>query len=154
MLKLSKVFVSTIPNTQLSYCKYHYRNGLKTYKLSEKKKINDAKLAAKKEKLDKINEKKKLLKEMNATRESNGLTPLKHLPVIKKKIENTIEQSTQQIQQYIPETIGCVAILKTGINKGKQCGCKKINTNGLCKRHDLKKENLNELNIEKIFCNC
>lgn len=142
-------YTSTIPNTQLSYCRYHYREGLKTYKMSEKKKIIDAKLAAKKEKMDKINEKKKLLEEMNAKRESNGMAPLKRLPVIKKKVENIVEQQEQQIQQYIPEDVGCIAILKTGINKGKQCGCKKICVNGLCKRHSSKEDKNDELNVEK-----
>jgi hypothetical protein len=30
----------------------------------------------------------------------------------------------------------CVCILKTGVNKGKACGCQVIpNSNGLCSRH-------------------
>ncbi len=133
-------YVAIIPNTQISYCRYHYRAGLKSYKMSEKKKIMDAKLALKKEKEDKINERKKQLHYMNAERESKGLTPLKRLNILKKKIENIVEQ-VQTIQQYVPDDdIGCIAILKSGPNKGKNCRCKKIEANSLCKRHSQKYE--------------
>jgi len=131
-------YVSIIPNTQLFYCIYHYKKAIKSYKISEKKKVLDAKIAAKKEKNDKMNEKKKLLEEKNAERESKGLVPLKRLPVIKKKIENIVEQ-VQTIQQYVPEEdIGCIFIQKSGPKKGKNCRCKKIEANGLCKRHSVK----------------
>lgn len=143
-------YVATIPNTQLSYCKYHYREGLKSYKMSEKKKILDSKLAAKKEKDDKMNEKKKLLEEKNAERELKGLPPLKRLPIIKKKVENVVEQQGHQIQQYVPEEEnGCSAILKSGPNKGNKCGCKKLEANGFCKRHSPKDDKNDELKVEK-----
>jgi hypothetical protein len=143
-------YVSTIPNTELAYCKYHYRNGLKNYKMSEKKKIMEEKSNLKKEREEKINERKKLLEEKNAEREAKGLTPLKRLPIIQKKIENVVEQG-QPIQSYVPEQeqLGCTAILKSGPNKGKECGCKKIATNGLCKRHVAKEEINNELKFDK-----
>jgi len=133
-------YTTIIPNTQLSYCRIHYKRGLKSYKMSEKKKILDAKIEAKKKKDYNMNQKKKLLEEMNTERESKGLAPLKRLPVVKKKIENIIEQG-HTIQQYIPDDdICCIAILKSGANKGKTCGCKKIEANGLCKRHIPKDE--------------
>lgn len=44
------------------------------------------------------------------------------------------------LQQYVlVEDLVCNAILKSGKNKGKACGCKKIGSNGLCKRHIPKK---------------
>jgi len=142
-------YVSLIPNTQLSYCRYHYRDGLKSYKMAEKKKIIDAKLKAQKEKEDKLNEKKKQLEELNQKREELGLSPLKRLP-LKKKVENIVEQQNQDIQLYVPEeNNGCIAILKSGPNKGKICGCKKIEANSLCKRHCQKDEINNELKVEK-----
>ena len=52
-------YITTIPNTELSYCRYHYRRGLMNYKMAEKKKILDAKILAKKEKEDILNKKKK-----------------------------------------------------------------------------------------------
>ena len=104
----------------------HYKEAIKSLKMSEKKKLMDAKLASKKEREDK---KKKLLEEKN----------LKH-GVNKTKVENIVEHDTLVIQQYVleEEVEGCSAILKTGLNKGKLCGCKKIENNGLCKRHSVK----------------
>ena len=129
-------YVSTIPNTQLSYCRYHYREGLKKHKIFEKNKINNAKVLLKKEKENKLIEMKKQLEEKNIEREKIGLPPLKRLPTIKNKVENIVEQHHNSIQQYVPEEDnGCNAILKTGPRKGNMCGCKKIMVNGLCKRH-------------------
>lgn len=148
--KCTRKYVAIIPNTQLSYCRYHYREGLQKYKTAEKKKILDCKLAAKKEKEDKMNDKKKLLEEKNAERELMGLPPLKRLPIIKKKVENIVEQQGQPIQQYVPEEDnGCSAILKSGPNKGNKCGCKKLEANGLCKRHSPKDDKNYELKVEK-----
>ena len=100
------------------------------------------KFVLKKEKLD---ERKKLFEEKNAEREAKGLPPLKRLPVIKKKVENIVEQQNNPIQQYVPDLVqfGCNAILKSGPNKGKLCGCIKIQENGLCKRHLPKDVNNN-----------
>ena len=88
-----------------------------------------------------------LFEEKNIERVAKGLPPLKHLPVLKKKVENVIEQQNQPIPQYVPEeNEGCHAILKSGPNKGKQCGCKKLEANGLCKRHNQKDP---EIKVEK-----
>lgn len=109
-------YVSTIPNTELSYCKYHYKQGLKSQLLSEKN---------------------KLLEEKNKERALKGLAPLKRL-VKKKNINENIVHTPLQVGEYIPEEqIGCKAILKTGVNKGKLCGCKKLDTSGFCKRHSI-----------------
>ena len=131
-------YVSLISQTQLYYCRFHYKETITSIKMSEKKKIMDAKLesklAAKKEYEDNLNVKKKLLEETNAERVKNGLLPLKRL---RTKVENIVEHQDHVIQEYISEEEpeGCSEILKTGINKGKLCGCKKIENNGLCKRH-------------------
>jgi len=98
--KCREIYVSNILNTQLSYCKYHYKNGIRDYK-------------------------RKLLLE----REANGLLELKE----KKQIVNVIEQENLIMPDQAQ--IGCNAILKFGPNKGKYCGCKKININSLCNRH-------------------
>lgn len=144
--KCSYKYVATIPNTQLLYCRYHYRCGLRNHKMCEKKKTMDAKLIAKKEREEKRNERKKLLEEKNAEREAKGLLPLKRLPISKKNVENIVKKQNNPIQQYVPdEEYGCCVILKYGINKGKKCGCKKIDTNGLCKRHSSKDEINNDV---------
>ena len=133
-------FVTLISETQLYYCKHHYKEAIKSLKISAKKNIMEAKLAIKKESEDKLLEKKKLLEEQNAERVKNGLLPLKRIKI---KVENIVENQSHVIQNYISEEglEGCTAILKTGTNKGKLCGCKKIENDGLCKRHSLKVNN-------------
>ncbi len=147
--KCSYKYVSNIPNTEKTYCKYHYRTGLRNHKMSERKKLKELKAQVAKEREEKMNERKKLLEEKNAERYAKGLPPLKRLPIIKKKTENVVEQQNQPIQQYVPdeEQIGCIAILKSGPNKDKKCGCKKIEANGLCKRHCPKVKIDDELNV-------
>ena len=131
-----------------------YRSELKNHKILENKNILDEKnkekpeLKNKKEEL--LNERKKLFEEKNIERVAKGLPPLKHLPVLKKKIENVIEQQNQPFPQYAPEeNDGCHAILKSGPNKGKQCGCKKLEANGLCKRHKQKDPKIKVEKVEK-----
>lgn len=134
-------FVAFIPNTELSYCTFHYKSGMKKYKLQEKQKKLEEK---KKQKEDILNARQKLLEEKNSQRAEKGLPPLKTLPRIKPVIENVISQG-QPIGQYVPDAedinqieTGCKMILKTGPNKGKSCGCKKIYKDDLCKRHSPK----------------
>jgi hypothetical protein len=119
-------YVTFISETKSYYCKHHYKEAIKSLKMSEKKKLMDAKLASKKEREDKKN---KLTEEKNLKQ-----------GVKKTKVENIVEHDTLVIQQYVleEEVEGCSAILKTGLNKGKLCGCKKIENNGLCKRHSVK----------------
>jgi hypothetical protein len=133
----SRQYVANIPNTDLLYCRFHYKNGVKDLKMEQKQEEIAKKMLLKKEKQDKLDERKKLFEEKNAEREAKGLPPLKRLPVIKKKVENIVEQQNNPIQQYVPELghFGCNATLKSGPNKGKLCGCMKIQKNGLCKRH-------------------
>jgi hypothetical protein len=143
--KCNQKYVAKIPNCDLSYCKYHYRIGLKKFKLEVKNKLLEEKnklLEAKK----KIQEEKiKKLEELNIERLSKGLKPLKRLPIIKKVIENVV-QPGGPIAIYNPNEQGlqvCQAILKSGVNKGNICGCK-IFENQFCKRHSNKKKPSNE----------
>jgi len=131
-------YVAFIANTDLSYCSFHYKGGLKKYKLKEKQKKIEEK---NKQKEDILKARQKLFEEKNLQRAEKGLLPLKNLPRIKPVIENIISPGLP-IVQYIPEEteenktiIGCKMILKTGINKGKSCGCKKLYKDDLCKRH-------------------
>ena len=137
------MYVTPIENTDKTFCIYHYKNGLKQIKNEEKQKKIEEKLKEKEEKLKEKEEKQKLLDEKNAERLEKGLMPLKRLPIVKKKIQNVV----QQIGQYVPEgeetsiepeIIECKSILKSGPNKGLKCGCKKIYADGLCKRHSVK----------------
>jgi hypothetical protein len=149
-------YVAAIPGTTTLYCKLHYRNAIKLHKVSlknlalaDKNKQKEDKLEEMKKIIDErkkiIDERKKIFDERNAERATKGLPPLKRLPIIKKKLENEIQES-QPIGQYVPDVdeqvkTGCTTILKSGPNKGTQCCCKTVNENGICKRHvskDLK----------------
>ena len=136
-------YSAAIPNTELYYCKFHYKKGLKYQKTSEKNKLLEEK---KKQMEEKIKQKEELIKdkqqkieELNKERIAKGLKPVKR--IIKKKIEN-ITQPGEAITIYIPESednnelIGCKAILKSGVNKGNPCGFKLIYVNLLCKKHN------------------
>jgi len=141
-------YVVFLPDTELSYCTFHYRSSLKKYKLKEKQQKLDEK---KKQKDESLVARQKLLEEKNLLRAEKGLSPLKNLPRLKPKVENIVIPG-QTIGQYISEeqqitstntntntntntSLNCKMILKTGPNKGKECGCKKIVENNLCKRH-------------------
>ena len=128
------LYCAVIPNTELSYCNSHYRAGLVKHKQSVKQALKNEKEKIK-------NDKQKLLDEKNAERVANGLKPLKYLSK-----KNTV-QSLIQISQYVSdeenenvisnmeENPGCKSVLKSGPNKGKQCGCLKLFKDGMCKRH-------------------
>ena len=146
-------YVALIPGTSTSYCNLHYRSAFKIHKVSlknialeEKNKLKEEQHKLKENKLGErkkiFDERKKIFDERNAERATKGLPPLKRLPVIKKKLENEVQEA-QPIGQYVPDAddqvkIGCKTILKSGPNKGTQCCCKTVNENGLCKRHVVK----------------
>jgi hypothetical protein len=151
--KCQQCYVATIPYTSLTYCEIHYYTGLKYYKMEEKQKILDKKIEAKKEKEQQMNERQKLLEERNAERILKGLAPLKHLPTIKTKPKNVvIVENVEDVEDQNnsnTEYYECKAILKRGPNKGNNCGCKKIVSNGLCKRHMSKvKVDTNESQVD------
>uniref|UniRef100_A0A6C0KQC7 Uncharacterized protein n=1 Tax=viral metagenome TaxID=1070528 RepID=A0A6C0KQC7_9ZZZZ len=129
-------YVAFIPNTEFSYCTFHYKKAVRKYNKNEKNKKLEEKAKLKEEILMK---RKKLFEEKNLERAEKGLPPLKNLPSLKKEKENVVIQSIE-IQEYIPEVeneviLTCKGILKSRINKGKQCECKKIFKDGFCKRH-------------------
>ena len=174
-------YVGNIPNTNLHYCKIHYKKGFKEFQLAEHTKKMEEK---KKLKESILNERQQLMDAKNAERALKGLPPLKRLPPIK-KAENVIVASNH-ITDYMPEleevhidlsgqiqaqavgqaqavktepvktepvktepvktepvnidtqssiNTGCHIILQSGPNKGKPCGCNKMDNSDLCKRH-------------------
>jgi hypothetical protein len=131
-------YVATIPNTntKLSYCQHHYKQELKCFKDNLKMQAEKKK----QEKIDETNKKKKLLETINEERVAKGLAPLKRLP--KQVITQTSDNATSDNATSDNATSDnatsdnvCKSILKTGPNKGNQCGCKNIYSNGFCKRH-------------------
>lgn len=109
------------------YCYTHKKEMIKKYKLQQKEN----------EKLEK-KKAKELEKQMNLLDKQKAKEALKALK--KKPISENIVLGPLNLENQI----GCVQILKTGKNKGNQCGCKIVFEN-MCKRHYLL--NHKDLNI-------
>jgi hypothetical protein len=124
-------WVSEIPGLNKLFCPKHIRAYAKGYKIDEKKKQVQTRLALKEE-----NKKKKEVEKLE--KEEKKLEK-----ILKKKTTNKVVAVTNIINEFIPdETIsvvasGCSAILKTGLRKGQTCNAKVFNDN-LCKRHCCK----------------
>jgi hypothetical protein len=102
----------------------------KKLELKEKQKLEkmNAKLEAKKEKeLEKANIKKHKLEEKMKLKQENAKKPRITKNNVHNLNENVIVSSANPLNQ-------CNQILKTGQNKGQQCGCKVFKEN-LCTRH-------------------
>jgi len=145
--KCPNCYVKMFQIDNKTYCGIHYRirtsEIYRANKIKEqmekkkaamlaKQKIKDEKSKAKiEEKMKKQEEKlKQKAEKMNAK-------------VNKMKNENVIISSYQQQTNSEPVAIDetkCIQILKSGQNKGKQCGCKIVNQS-LCGRHYKTKEN-------------
>jgi hypothetical protein len=117
----------TYGDTQ-AYCYYHKKLMIKHYKAKEKQKEKDeakaAKLKAKKdikvakelEKQQAKEEKQKMKEEMKSSK--------------KISLENVVLGPSNVLQL----NEGCIAVLKSGPNKGTLCGCK-IKSENMCFRH-------------------
>ena len=102
----------------------------KKLELREKQKLEkmNAKLEAKKEKeLEKANIKKQQLEEKMKLKEGNT----KKARITTSKTHNLNENVIVSLENPLNQ---CNQILKTGQNKGQQCGCKVFKDN-LCTRH-------------------
>ena len=144
--KCTGCYVKMFQIDNKTYCGVHYRTRTREIytanKIKEqmekkkaamlaKQKIKDEKTKAKlEEKIKKQEEKlKQKAEKMNAK-------------VNKMKNENVIISSSQQQANSEPVVIDetkCIQILKSGQNKGKQCGCKIVSQN-LCGRHNQTKD--------------
>ena len=135
-------YSTPIEDSNKLFCKYHYKSGVKQVMNGKKELIKQSKLKEKEELKKQKEELKKQKEELK--KQTKGK--------IKKTIgiQNVVQEGIQ-IGEYVPdnnnetEEIGCTAILKTGINKGLACRCKKIYENGLCKRHSPDKHIKNVL---------
>jgi hypothetical protein len=121
-------FVSEVVGTYKTYCPCHIRQAAKDYKISLKLKALEIKQKAKEDK-QKAKEDK-----INALIESKTESKLKTKS--KSKITNTVISQTTEISEFIPTETQqlCVAILKTGLRTGQECGIKAYSGN-MCKRH-------------------
>jgi len=133
------------------YCYTHNKIMIKHYKYLEKEKEKLEKKQAKElEKQKKILEKKEA-KELEKQKKILEKKEAKEFQKQKKIYLEQIKEASKILNNIsISENIvlgpsnikiqyGCVQILKTGLNKGKPCGCK-VFSNNVCKRHMSKNE--------------
>lgn len=109
------------------YCYLHKRKMIKEYKLKEKQKEKEAK---QKEKEEAKLAKQKQKEEAKLAKQNSKFKNIKNVLT-----ENVVLEASIVINQEINQ-VGCVQILKTGLNKGQSCGCK-IYAENVCKRHHL-----------------
>jgi len=111
------------------YCYMHKKIMIKLYKIEENAKKREAK---KKEK--ELEKQMKILEKQNAkAKEKEEKQKAKDAA---KALKNNLMSENVVLGPSTIQT-GCVQILKTGPNKGKQCGCKIFSEN-MCKRHMTK----------------
>lgn len=150
-------YTCCIPTTNNSFCSIHYFPALKKHnnnikkeaknqekikqkeiKIQEKLKKIEEKLKQKEENKKKlVEEKQSKLVEINKERVKNGLKPkLSNSTnyVIKLQSVNIYTPLDDDIIEDKDESLFCQGIIKSGINKGKQC-CKKGLYNSFCKIH-------------------
>jgi hypothetical protein len=113
------------------YCYAHKKIMIKQYKTLEKQKIKDEEKAAKQKAKDNAKavkdlEKQKLKEEKQKMKDA--------LKLLKNKKNENLVLGPSNVVITPNESIGCIQTLKTGPNKGKQCGCK-ISSENLCLRH-------------------
>lgn len=140
-VECNAIYVKKIENNKC-YCAHHKYLGLQMYwtqlkeeyikkKEEQKKKIKEDKLIikAQKEEHKKVNEEKK-------KKEKEDIKKQKEKEKTEKKVKEQQEKEEKQKQQEEKKVTTCVQVLKTGIRKGQECGCKTQNINKLCKRHE------------------
>jgi len=134
--KCNNHYVKVLTLDGKTYCGVHYRSRTKEI-------YNANKLKEKMEKKQAVMlEKQKIKDEKNKTKLDEKLkkqAEKMNAKVNKMKNENVILSSSQQQPASGPDQTKCVQILKSGPNKGKQCGCKII-SHILCGKHNKTKD--------------
>jgi hypothetical protein len=119
-------FVSDVIGTDKTYCPCHIRQVAKDYKLALKLKALEAKQKVKEDKQKAKEDKINALIELKTEKKTKS----------KSKITNTVISQTTEISEFIPTETEqlCIAILKTGLRTGQECGLK-VYSGNMCKRH-------------------
>lgn len=137
-------YVKKLPLDDKTYCSAHYHNVFsklyKEKKLKEKQEKEQKKATALLQKIKAQEEKQKIKNEKQKAKEE------KQKEKDEEKLKKAAEKMHKKTQKTHNENViislasssspqsGCIQILKTGNNKGTQCGCK-ISQDGLCGRH-------------------
>jgi len=129
------------------YCWKHKKMMIRKYKQELLEKEKQAKLDEKM-KAKKLKEEAKLQEKEEKKKNKLIQKGLKE----KKKIQNVVLGPSivqQDSESTAQEQIGCVAVLKSGINKGNKCGGKICNAeHKTCKRHTKDIENTQEESVQ------
>jgi hypothetical protein len=112
------------------YCWQHKKEMIKKYKKEIKDKQKEQAKKAKDEEKQKAKKAKEDAKDKAKEEKQKAKKSIKTKPSI--ETENVVIGETNIIDLTI--NTGCIEILKSGQNKGKQCGCKII-LDDLCNRH-------------------
>jgi hypothetical protein len=133
--KCNNPYVKVLILDGKTYCGMHHRMRAKEiYNANKLKEKMEKKQAVMLEKQKIKDEKNKIKLEEKLKKQAEKMNS----KVNKMKNENVIISSSQQQPVEIDET-KCIQILKSGPNKGKQCGCKII-SQGLCGKHNKTKD--------------
>jgi hypothetical protein len=128
------------------YCWNHKKEMIKKYKKEIKDKQKAEAKKAKEEEKQKVKEESKKVKEEAKEKakeeKQKAKKSIKTKPII--QTENVVIGETNIIDLTV--NTGCIEILKSGQNKGKQCGCKII-LDDLCNRHFKLKNGITVNNI-------
>lgn len=131
-------YVKKLPLNDKTYCSAHYHPVFsklyKEKKLKEKQEKEQKKANALLQKIKAQEEKQKAKDDKQKAKEEEKLKKAAekmHKKTQKAQNENVIISASSSSSH---KTGGCNQILKTGKNKGTQCGCK-ISQDGLCGRH-------------------
>ena len=112
------------------YCWQHKKEMIKKYKKEIKDKEKAQAKKVKEEEKQKVKDESKKAKEKAKKEKEEAKKSLKTKPSV--ETENVVIGETIIIDLTV--NTGCIEILKSGQNKGKQCGCKTI-LDDLCNRH-------------------
>jgi hypothetical protein len=129
-------FVSNIPGLEKKFCPCHIREAAKAYnlelKVKQKEEKEKQKEALMKQKEEKLKQKEALMKQKALDKEL-----LKTNKNAKTKDENIVITQTTEIAAFVSDTTPqlCIAILKSGLRKGEECGLTGYNGQNMCKRH-------------------
>lgn len=127
------------------YCWHHKKEMIKKYKKEIKDKQKEqAKKAKDEEKQKAKDESKKAKEEAKEKLKKEKVETKKTLKIKSTETENLVLGETNLIDSEVKT--GCIELLKSGQNKGKQCGCKII-LDDLCNRHFKLKNGITINNI-------
>jgi hypothetical protein len=125
------------------YCYTHKKIMIKHYKKLEKEKEKLAKKQAKELQKQKAKEEKQKAKDKAKEEKQKAKDKAKEEKQKAKELAKKPKSPSENVILSSETKIGCMQILKTGINKGKPCGCKIFSMN-TCKRHVPKNQNQNQ----------